>query len=47
VKDLVDTEQSLEAAAVSGVENAPPADEAEVTTHGDDPGGDEIPEEKK
>ncbi|HEY3930467.1 MAG TPA: transcription termination factor NusA [Candidatus Koribacter sp.] len=47
VKNLVDTEQTFEAAAVSGVENAPPTDEAEVTTHGEHPGEDDIPEEKK
>jgi transcription termination/antitermination protein NusA len=47
VKNLVDTEQSYEAAVVSGVENAPPADEAEVTTHGEHPGEDDIPAEEK
>jgi len=47
VKNLVDTEQNYEAAAVSGVENAPPADEAEVTTHGEHPGEDDIPAEEK
>ncbi len=47
VKNLVDTEQSYEAAVVSGVENAPPADEAEVTTHGEHPGEEDIPAEKK
>ncbi len=47
VKNLVDTEQSYEAAAVSGVENAPPADEAEVTTHGEHPGEDDIPADEK
>jgi N utilization substance protein A len=47
VKNLVDTEQTYEAAAVSGVENAPPADEAEVTTHGEHPGEDDIPAEEK
>ncbi|ABF43218.1 NusA antitermination factor [Candidatus Koribacter versatilis Ellin345] len=47
VKNLVDTEQSYEAAAVSGVENAPPADEAEVTTHGEQPGEDDLPAEEK
>ena len=47
VKNLVDTEQSYEAAVVSGVENAPPADEAEVTTHGEHPGKDDIPADEK
>jgi N utilization substance protein A len=47
VKNLVDTEQNYEAAAVSGVENAPPADEAEVTTHGEHPGEENIPPEEK
>ena len=47
VKNLVDTEQNYEAAAVAGVENAPPADEAEVTTHGEHPGEDDIPAEEK
>jgi N utilization substance protein A len=47
VKNLVDTEQNYEAAVVSGVENAPPADEAEVTTHGEHPGEDDIPAEEK
>jgi N utilization substance protein A len=47
VDDLVETEQNLEAAIVSGVENAPPADEAEVTVHEKHPDEDEIPPEKK
>jgi len=47
VDDLVETEQNLEAAIVSGVENAPPADEAEVTVHDTHPDEDEIPPEKK
>ena len=47
VKNLVDTEQNYEAAAVSGVENAPPADEAEVTTHGEHPGEENLPPEEK
>ena len=47
VKNLVDTEQTYEAEAISGVENAPPADEAEVTTHGERAGEDDIPEEEK
>jgi N utilization substance protein A len=47
VKNLVDTEQTYEAAVVSGVENAPPADEAEVTTHEEHPGEDDISAEEK
>ena len=31
------TGQALEAAAIAAVENAPPADEAEVRTHGNEP----------
>jgi hypothetical protein len=34
VAELVEEGQDLEAEEVSGVENAPDADEAEVTTHG-------------
>jgi N utilization substance protein A len=33
VKDLVEEGQSFEAGIVSGVENAPDADESEVHTH--------------
>jgi N utilization substance protein A len=47
VKNLVDTEQNYEAAAVSGVENALPADEEEVSTHGEHPGEDDIPADEK
>ncbi len=47
VKDLVDTEQTFEAEVVSGVENAPPADDAEVETHAENPGEDQIPPEKR
>jgi N utilization substance protein A len=47
VKNLVDTEQTYEAEVVSGIENAPPADEAEVTTHGEHPGEEKIPPEEK
>ncbi len=47
VDDLVETEQNFEASVVSGVENAPPADEAEVTVHETHPDEDEIPPEKK
>jgi transcription termination/antitermination protein NusA len=46
VGELVEEQQTFEAEVVSGVENAPPADEAEVTTHGDHPGEDDIPPEK-
>jgi N utilization substance protein A len=47
VNEPVETEQNLEASIISGVENAPPADEAEVATHEKSPGEDEIPPEKK
>lgn len=47
VSELVEEEQTFEAEVISGVENAPPADEAEVTTHGDQPGEDDIEEEKQ
>ncbi|HZQ90596.1 MAG TPA: transcription termination factor NusA [Terriglobales bacterium] len=47
VQELVEEGQDLEAAGVSGVENAPPADVAEVSTHGEHPDEDQIPEEKK
>jgi beta-lactamase superfamily II metal-dependent hydrolase len=46
VGELVEEQQTFEAEVVSGVENAPPADEAEVTTHGEHPGEDDIPPEK-
>ncbi len=45
--ELLDTQQTLEATEAAGVENAPPADEAEVTTHGEHPKEDEIPPEKQ
>jgi transcription termination/antitermination protein NusA len=47
VEELVETEQTLEAEAVSGVENAPPADVEEVRTHPDHPDEDNIPPEEK
>ncbi len=48
VSELVEEGQDLEAEAVSGVENAPPADEAEVTTHDDEhPDEEQIPPEEK
>jgi len=40
-------EQNVEAAAVSGVENAAPADEAEVTTHEQHPDEEKIPKEEQ
>lgn len=43
VEELVEEGQFFEAAVVSGVENAPPADEAEVTTK--QVGEDEVPPE--
>ncbi|HYE26241.1 MAG TPA: transcription termination factor NusA [Clostridia bacterium] len=47
VNELYETEQTTEAAIVSGVENAPPADEAEVHVHGEHPGEDDIDPEKR
>jgi N utilization substance protein A len=47
VAELVEEGQDLEAEAVSGVENAPPADEAEVETHDTHPGDGQIPPEKQ
>jgi transcription termination/antitermination protein NusA len=47
VSELVEEGQDLEAEAVSGVENAPPADEAEVTTHDKHPDEEQIPPEEK
>ena len=47
VEELVETEQTLEAEAVSGVENAPPADVDEVHTHPERPGEENIPPEEK
>ncbi len=46
VSELAEEGQDLEASAVSGVENAPDADEAEVTVHEDRPDEEEIPKEK-
>ena len=46
VDELAETGQDYEAEAVAGVEEAPPADEAEVKTHADVPGDDENPPEK-
>jgi N utilization substance protein A len=47
VEELVETEQTLEAEAVSGVENAPPADVDEVKTHEEHPDEESIPPEEK
>ncbi len=47
VSELAEEGQDLEGAAVSGVENAPPADEAEVQTHERHPDEGEIPPEKQ
>jgi N utilization substance protein A len=47
VAELAASEQALEAEAVSGVENAPPADVAEVHTHAEHPDEEEIPPEEK
>jgi hypothetical protein len=35
-QEAAETGQALESAALEGVENAPPADVAEVRTHGDE-----------
>jgi N utilization substance protein A len=45
--ELFEEGQALEAAAVSGVEDAPPADVAEVTTHAEHPDEKDIPPEKQ
>src|SRR5581483_8226579 len=45
--ELYEEEQSFEAAELSGADNAPPADDAEVTTHDQHPGEENIPPEKK
>jgi N utilization substance protein A len=47
VEELAETEQTFEAEAVSGVENAPPADVAEVVTHEEHPDEKDIPPEKQ
>jgi len=46
VSELVEEGQDLEAEAISGVENAPNADDAEVTTHERHPDEEQIPPEK-
>jgi len=45
--ELAETEENVEAATQSGVESAPPADEAEVTTHAEHPREDEPPPDEK
>jgi N utilization substance protein A len=47
VSELVEEGQDFEAEAVSGVENAPPADDAEVTTHAEHPDEKNIPPERQ
>ncbi|MGI9103881.1 MAG: transcription termination factor NusA [Terriglobales bacterium] len=47
VSELVEEGQDVEAAQISGAENAPPADQAEVTTHEQHPDEENIPPEKK
>jgi len=47
VEELVETEQTLEAEVISGIENAPPADEGEVTTRGERPADEDIPPEER
>jgi N utilization substance protein A len=47
VSELVEEGQDLEAAAVSGVENAPPADEEIVTTHEKHPDEEQNPKEEQ
>jgi len=47
VAELEETEQSYEAEVIDGVEHVPPADEAEVHTHDENPGEDQIAPEKK
>jgi N utilization substance protein A len=47
VSELAEEGQAMEAAAVEGVEDAPPADEAEVTTHQRPEGPNENPPERE
>jgi N utilization substance protein A len=47
VAELAETDQNWEAEAIAGVESALPADEAEVHTHGEHPGEDDIAPEKQ
>jgi len=47
IQEDVETGQALEAEVTAGVENAPPADVAEVTTHEEHPGEEDIPKEKQ
>jgi N utilization substance protein A len=46
-EDLLEREQTTEGAVLSGVEDAPNADESQVTTHDQHPGEDDIPREKQ
>lgn len=46
VEDLVETGQYYESEVLDGVENAPPADEAEVTVH-ERPGSEPVPDEER
>src|SRR4051812_20349370 len=46
VSELAEEGQDMEAEVISGVENAPPADEAEVTAHERHPDENKIPPEK-
>ncbi|HSM77866.1 MAG TPA: helix-hairpin-helix domain-containing protein, partial [Bryobacteraceae bacterium] len=46
-EELLETEQTTEAITESAVEDAPPADQEEVHTHGEHPDEANIPEEKK
>jgi len=45
--ELLETEQTQEAITQSAAEDAPPADEEEVHTHGEHPGEADIPKEEK
>ncbi len=45
--ELAEEGQDYEAEAVSGVENAPAADDAEVTAHAEHPDEDKIPPEER
>ncbi len=47
VSELMEEDQAFEAEVISGVEDAPPADEAEVETHERHPAEDDIPPEKQ
>jgi N utilization substance protein A len=47
VEDMLEREQTTEGILMNSVENAPNADESEVTTHAEHPGEDNIPREKQ